>query len=167
MRKMLIVLGLVLLVSGTAMAQDNPKAEIFGGYTYLRLSGGVNCHGGGGSVAVNANKWIGFVGEVGVCRVSSLGFHAVSYQFGPKLTYRENDRVTPFAQVLFGGVHVAGGGVSQNGFEMTAGGGFDVKVARSFAIRLVDVGYVLTRVGGVRQNNVRIAAGIVIRLGSK
>ena len=40
MRKFLIAIIAVLAVSFTAMAQDTPKAEVFGGYQYLRFNPG-------------------------------------------------------------------------------------------------------------------------------
>jgi len=40
MRKLFILVGLILLVAGSAAAQDYPKAEIFGGYQFIRFNPG-------------------------------------------------------------------------------------------------------------------------------
>jgi hypothetical protein len=50
---------------------------------------------------------------------------------------------------------------------MALGGGADYKLAGPFAIRLIQVEYLYTHFGGVRQNNARIEAGIVYRWGGR
>jgi hypothetical protein len=79
--------------------------------------------------------------------------------------------VTPFVQVLFGGVATSSG-IEQIGwqshFAMTAGGGIDLKVSKHFSIRPVQAEYFLTRIpDGLnnRQNNFRYSAGVVFRFG--
>jgi opacity protein-like surface antigen len=174
MRKMLIVIGLVLLVGSAAMAQDAPKAEVSGGYDYVRISPGgglpgLNCHGGGGTLTVYPNTRFGLTADIAACRVSVSGtsFHAVNYVFGPKIAFRSSSRATPFVEALFGGVHLSGGGSSANGFSMAIGGGLDVKATDHVSIRIAQGDYVMTRISGVRTNNFRFAAGIVFRIGNK
>ncbi len=100
----LLILGVdILFIAAPAMAQETPKAEIFGGYQYLRLNpGGSNCQGGGGSVAGNLNNWFGVVGDFGACKVTGLpsgvSAHAINYLFGPKATYRSYGSLTPFGR---------------------------------------------------------------------
>src|SRR6266849_11100827 len=98
MRKLSILGGLILFAAVPAVAQDNPKGEVAGNYTYIRLDSGgsgnnLNCHGGGGSVAGNLNSYFGVVGEFAGCKVTGLpagspGVTAFTYLFGPRLTYR-------------------------------------------------------------------------------
>src|SRR5262249_36183347 len=172
------------------------KVEPFLGYSYLRTNPGspirgINLNGGSGSIAFNVNRWFGIVGDVGGYKLSHLTVAGsptmsadgtlFSYLFGPRLSSR-HDRVTPFVQALFGGMHrgdVTAGGVrvagSQDAFAMTAGGGLDLKVHRSVAIRLIQAEYLLTRfkdpasTTGARatQNNARISTGIVFGLGTR
>ena len=179
MRKLFILVGLILMVAGSAAAQDYPKAEIFGGYQYIRLNPGggatgSNCQGGAGSVAGNLNHWFGVVGDFGACKVTGLpsgtSAHLVNYLFGPKLTYRSHGRLSPFAQVLFGGEHVGGsasgfGSASDSSFAMAFGGGADYEMTNHVAIRLIQAEYLYTKFGGTHQNNGRISAGIVYRWG--
>jgi hypothetical protein len=50
---------------------------------------------------------------------------------------------------------------------MIAGGGFDVRIARHVAIRPIEADYLLTRLpNGVNgaQNNLRLSAGLVLRI---
>ena len=80
---------------------------------------------------------------------SGLDFTLSTYLFGPRISYRHWNRVTPFGEVLFGVERVststATANRSDNGFAMTAGGGFDVKLANHFSVRPVKVDYLLTR----------------------
>lgn len=50
---------------------------------------------------------------------------------------------------------------------MAFGGGFDVKASPQLAIRLIQADYALTRFSSTTQNNIRISAGIVFRLGGR
>jgi opacity protein-like surface antigen len=201
MRKIVLLCGLVLGLSLSATAQDLPRIDVFGGYSYVRVNfpGGssgatfpgdthINLNGGSGSAALYLGNRLGVVADIGgykfsTVTVSGRDFNAegnvISYLFGPRIRLG-GEKITPFAQVLFGGAHA--GDItssssppcptsaactltkSQNAFAMTAGGGVDVKVARHFSIR-GQAEYLLTKfTDGVndRQNNVRISAGIVI-----
>jgi hypothetical protein len=90
------------------------------------------------------------------------------YLFGPRANLRRG-RVTPFAQVLFGGILASnriGNLGSENNFAMAAGGGIDLRVSRHFSIRPLQAEYFLTKIpDGLndRQNNFRLSAGIVFR----
>src|SRR5574337_1690531 len=110
---------IVLGASPAAPAQDTPKVEVFGGYSFMRANVVVNgltfnLHGGSGSVAYNLNNWFGLVGDVGAYHQGSVtgnGFSltVVSYMFGPRISLRwhkpDHAPITPFAQVLLGGGH--------------------------------------------------------------
>jgi hypothetical protein len=141
MRKFVCLMGLLLLASLNAAAQDNSKVDVFGGYSYLRytpVSGTsvTNFNGGVGSISYNMNGWIGVVGEVagyhnGSVNGSIVSANVVTYLFGPKV-FVNAGKVTPFAQVLFGGAHASasdsGASASENAFAATLGGGLDWNV---------------------------------------
>jgi opacity protein-like surface antigen len=179
MRKLFILVAVILATAGSAVAQDFPKAEIFGGYQYIRVNPGggsaaSNCQGGAGSVAGNLNHWFGVVGDFGACKVTGLpsgtSAHLVNYLFGPKLTYRSRGKLSPFAQVLFGGERISGSAsgfasTSDSSFAMAFGGGADYEMTNHVAIRLIQAEYLYTKFGGTHQNNARISAGIVYRWG--
>jgi hypothetical protein len=164
--------------------QETPQAELYGGYNYVHFSvkanvvgfpasATFNANGGSGQLEINANRWLGIVGDLGgyyVAPPSQAG--ALSYLFGPRLNLRKK-RITPFAQALFGGT-VATGGIgqvgAQNAFATTAGGGLDIRVSNLVAIRPVQAEYFMTKFAdglNNRQNNFRFGAGIVFRLGQK
>ena len=189
MRKLSFLGGLILLAAVPAMAQDNPKGEIAGNYTYIRIktgtsAGDFNCHGGGGSAAYNANSYLGIVGEFAGCKVTGLpsgspGVTAFTYLFGPRLTYRGSGGFEPFGEALFGGTRLStssgggfGGSGSQNAFSFAIGGGADYKLTKSVAIRLAQFDYLYTKFNegtGLpqHQNNLRLQAGIVFRFGGR
>jgi hypothetical protein len=119
------------------------------------------------SFAVNPKPWLGIVGDIGgYHEAAPQGFpsgNLVSYLFGPRVSFRRDSRITPFAQVLFGGAYDTTSG--QTALAMTAGGGFDLKIAPHVAIRLGQGEYFMTRFGGSTQNNVRISTGLVFQFG--
>ena len=181
-----------------------PRLELFLGYSYVRavpaLADGnrlVWLNGGSTSVAFNMNRYLGLVGDFGAYTNSQMRFTGaytstldvdnpniavLSYLFGPRLSFRQHDRFTPFAQALFGGVHanrVTLKGCTtnctllpaQDSFAMTAGGGLDLRVHRHIAIRLIQAEYLMTRFPSYTtgsagtQNDMRLSAGVVFRFG--
>jgi outer membrane protein OmpA-like peptidoglycan-associated protein/opacity protein-like surface antigen len=203
------VLGALLMPAFMASAQDaqglktgTPKVELFVGYSYLRAvpapSDGnrlVWLNGGSTSIAYNFNRHLGLVGDFGGFDDSQLQLTgtgtvpdssgtAYTYLFGPRLSFRNYSRITPFVQVLAGGIHASdvtlssgctGAGCTplpaENSFAMTAGGGLDFNMNRHFAIRLIQAEYLLTRFknpttgASASQNDMRLSSGIVFRFG--
>lgn len=120
MKKHSIVFACLLLFAIHMAAQDVPKAEIYGGYTYTRFnaSSPVNAfsaNGGQGSFQYNFNHLIGLVGELGGSHNGSLtvdgsptlhpdqtGF---TYLFGPRFFINKGGVVSPFFEFFGGGVH--------------------------------------------------------------
>jgi hypothetical protein len=181
-----------------------PRVELFLGYSYLHAVPGLAAgnrlvwlNGGSSSIAYNFNRYLGIVADVGAMTNSEVRFtgaytstvdvnnsnvNAFTYLFGPRLSFRKYNRVTPFAQVLFGGAHAnevtltpctSGCTLlpSQSTFAVTAGGGLDIKVHRHFAIRVIQAEYLMTNFDNLTtgksatQNDMRLSSGIVFRLG--
>ena len=176
MRKSFWVLALLAILAFTLPAraqEETPKVELYAGYDYVRLTSGAtsfNFNGGSGQFDYNVNHWLGAVGELGGY-YTSKDYRAgiISYQFGPRINLRGHGRVTPFAQVLFGGARSID--ISpENTFAMTAGGGVEFKISEHFAIRPVQAEYFLTKFtdgASNRQNNFRYGAGIAFRFGAR
>jgi opacity protein-like surface antigen len=180
MRKLLILGALTFLIVAPAKAQDYPKGEVAGVYSYVRFNpggglSGFNCHGGGGSVAGNLNSWFGVAGEFSGCKITGLPSGAsastYTYVFGPRITYRTTGKLEPFGEVLLGGSHAtaSGGGFSGSGnaFAVALGGGVDYKMTQHVAIRLIQADYLMNRSNGSTENDVRVQAGIVYRFGGR
>jgi outer membrane protein OmpA-like peptidoglycan-associated protein len=187
-----------------------PKVELFMGYSYWRdISKGtenriVALHGGSTSLAYNLNSHVGLVFDLGGFRDDSLKFNSPGAGFspsrvvdsggnvftflvGPRISFRNHDRLTPFLQVLGGAarageVTVNGCTTSflacqplpeETGFALTAGGGLDLRLNHRIALRLFQAEYLVTRFQDPTsstgengwQSNVRLSAGIVFLFG--
>jgi outer membrane immunogenic protein len=100
----------------------------------------------------------------------------VSYLFGPRYTLVTRSKLTPFAQLLAGGVHgfdgmFPGPGLyisNPDAFAFAAGGGFNLRLSRRLALRLVQADYFQTQLPNDennRQNHLRISGGLTFRFG--
>jgi hypothetical protein len=174
MQKLLSLLVFVSLLSFPLMAQDYPKAEIFGGYQYLHLGGSgtdVNANGWNASLTGNFNKNLGVTGDFSGSykTISGVSAKIYSYTGGPVVNLNSGGKINPFVHALFGGAHLSAslsgaGSGSENGFTMMFGGGADVKVSKPLAIRLFQVDWVYYRFSGQSEShNVRVSTGIVFR----
>jgi len=79
--------------------------------------------------------------------------------------------MVPFAHCLLGAVRGSTDylNISEPAWQFTvvAGGGIDVKLTHSVALRLIQADYVMTRFSSASQDNIRLSAGIVLRFGRK
>lgn len=179
MRKLFILFGFALFATSIAQAQETRGMEVSGQYQYVRINPGqgapsINCQGAGGTFAANVNRWVGIVGDVGYCKLTGqaagVSAHDINYLFGPRFSYRNYGRFTPYAQVLFGGERATAsatgiGSASSNAFAMTFGGGADFRLSRHLAFRAIQLEYLYTHFGGAKQNNLRLQTGLVYRFG--
>jgi len=159
MRKILLGVFLVLLMPLAALAQDEyPRAEVFGGYSFFRANpDDLNLHGWNASVAGNITNWFGvegsFSGHYGSPRVFgfSVPFVDVSshtFMAGPKLTYR-SERAAPFAHFLIGAARASTGAygvsITDSALATAIGGGIDINLNDTIAIRAIQADYLMTR----------------------
>ncbi len=182
-----LLLALFAAAPPVKAQEQAPKLEVYGGYYYARFnvnanvpgiapSATYNGNGGGGQLEYNANRWLGVVGDLSGFYATSSGSGAFAgaaftYLLGPRVNFRRG-KVTPFAQALFGGVWTTDGIAKslgpENNFAMTAGGGVDFKLSRHVSVRPIQAEYFMTKIpDGLnnRQDNLRLGAGIVFRLG--
>jgi opacity protein-like surface antigen len=181
MKRLFYITCLILFLFASALAQETPKAEVFGGYSWA----GGNFHGWDTSVTGNVNKWFGltanFSGHYGSEQNGIVleKEQAHSFLFGPRFAIRKSKRVTPFVYALFGGVRfkdrltisLPSGplsvSVSDTGFNMALGGGLDVRVNDHLAIRAFQIDYLRPNFFGEAHNRGRLAFGVVFRFGKK
>ncbi len=116
--------------------------------------------------------------------LGNVNGNVFTYMFGPQIK-KHSGVFQPFAEALFGAAHtnlygnicklqtgcISGSG-DNNGFAMALGGGIDLQVAKHFAIRPVEVDYLLTRFTAnhdtsytANQNNFRYFGGLEFLLG--
>ena len=163
MQKLINAAIFLVLTVVMGHGQETPIAELAIGYSNIQVKNSdTTANGGNGSVAFNVNRWLGVVGDFGLYHsaVVGSGLAAGSYAFGPRVSYRHSGVITPFAQVVFGGLRYA-----NNGLTFGAGGGIDLAPGREslFALR-PQVDYVRFRANGSWINTARIGIGLVFRI---
>ncbi len=120
MKKSITVIGTLVLFALVASATDFPKYEAYLGFTYVRANqfnqntglgqtiGGFDMNGGSFQFIYNFNKWFSGVADVGAVAKQNVGIinaddTTTFYLFGPRVSYRNHSRFTPYAQIVFGG----------------------------------------------------------------
>lgn len=182
MKKHLLIVFAFLLLAAGSYAQNTPRADVALGYSYLHVNSnggvsGINSNGFSGSLAYNFSGLLGVVADFGVYRgsVSGAGVTAASYMFGPRFSFRSNDKVTPFVEALLGGGHVNSVTIGNttvyrglNAFAFGFGGGADIGIARNGMIALrPQFDYIgLTNVIGTT-NTERISVSVVFHIGRR
>jgi hypothetical protein len=156
-----------------------PRLEVFGGLSYLNagtsgLTSRQNVVGFEGSVAVNLKTWIGGEANFGgyyktlnILNVGTFAFHDYMAMAGPRVNVHK-----AFFHALVGIDHLSGvtnfysvATSYNNVLAGAAGGGVQWNVARKLALR-TSADYVMSRFGGVMQNNFRLTLGVVFEAGS-
>jgi opacity protein-like surface antigen len=179
MQKVISVLALLLALPLLAQAQEAPRIEAFGGYSYLRLdqdtnavtTGDQDLNGFTTNFTYNLNSVLGITADISGNFSNSLSSTTNTnsqdtyyFLFGPKFAFRGNERFTPFAHVLLGFVRqdisaasqaaTASNSTNQKQFAMAIGGGLDVNLTEKIAFRPVQADLILTR---LNTNNVATA----------
>jgi len=164
-----------LAISTATHAQSASAADVTLGFSSVWVGKGYTffLNGGGGSAALYANQWIGFVGDFGVHHADpGVSLTTETYMFGPRFSYRRRTRFVPFGQVLVGGLHASavttGFTAAANAFAFGAGGGADVSPDRGgrFALH-PQLEYLGFRARGETTGVIRISIGVVFRFGGK
>ena len=184
-----LVMAMVLLAS-MALAQETPRAEIFGGYSWMKPGGpdatGLNpsmAQGWGAGATLFVNRILGISVDTGA--EYERYFHIITFEVGPQFKFR-GEKAEPFLEVLWVGLHrlslqhLTNGAfprgadyTGDNGDGLTFGGGIDIPVKRHLAIRLGRLDYMygrhnFTTPGNQKVtpfNGVRFESGLVVRLG--
>jgi hypothetical protein len=179
MRKALIFLAL-LIPPVSALAQQTPKVELFGGYSNLtpnidvnNFSNNFNLSGFNVSLTENLNSWFGGVLDLSTHFGTEAAFktNMQSVMYGPVFAYRKHPRIVPFvhgmAGVVRGGPGYLGISKAEPEFGMIGGGGVDLMISSRVSLRLVQADYLMTRFSSTHQDNIRLSAGIVFRFGKR
>jgi hypothetical protein len=163
-----------------------PRLEVSGGLSYLNagtnaLTSRQNVVGFEGSVAVHLNTWIageanfsGYYKNLSIVPTGTFAFHDYKVMGGPRFNIRKAffhalvgmDHL-PCSAIFYypGATSCAAAGYSNNALAGAAGGGVQWNVARHLALR-ASADYVMSRFGGVMQNNFRVTLGIVYEAGT-
>jgi hypothetical protein len=164
---------LIMFGSLQSAAQDIPRVEVFGGYSYLRFdsrsfgfASGSNLNGYNLAPAFNIFHGFGVVGELS----GQYGphFNLRDIAVGPQILYPRNNLIF-FAHVMYGDArtHVSvGNGEGNTARVIVAGAGADLNVSPRFAVRVLQVDYLRTSLFHGTQNNLRISTGLVYHWGA-
>ncbi len=173
----------VCMMGALAAAQQTlqPKAEVYGGYSWLNPNGYVDW----GKVPSIANGWDGSgtfylpsARNLGIVLDGSghynstysnvgLGMLGVQYKF-------RNDQFSPFVRVMVGSAHIEPAGLnSEWRLAVAAGGGFDLTLTNLISLRIAQADWVYTSYNPGLYNNhtsswnmARLSAGVVFNLGN-
>ena len=215
MRKLIPAVFLLFCCS-VAHTQNKPEWEIFGGYSFVRVSFGTlsvgsvptsnvislhqNGNGWHGQLVQNVNSWVGgvidFSGFYANPTIDLTPFltneqfrtnlSAYSFLAGPRFAHRGPGPFSLFGEPMIGLVHdrfnvaslatispgleaVLGLPFHETKWAYSLGGGIDLRVRPNLAVRLVEAEWIRTHFPETLskdfQNNVRVSAGIVLRVG--
>jgi opacity protein-like surface antigen/outer membrane protein OmpA-like peptidoglycan-associated protein len=202
MKRCISVFGAAAVLVSVAAAQDWPRYETSLEYTFTRFSpatnaSSINANGGSAQFAYNFNRWFSGVIDLGAVHNGRvLDSTMANYLAGPRISFNKGSRITPYFQVLVGGVYATSStqasitaigldaGVlpagttiratrQETAFGMTAGGGLDIKMSKHVSFRPIQVEYFLTRLENLRafndnsQNNLRYSAGLNFTFGGE
>ena len=173
LRMLAVLLLLAACAAGPAGAQDEPRVQVFGGYSYTRFdsrsfgfsdSSGLN--GYNFSPAFNLIRGFGVAAELSGQYGSKLNFRDLAV--GPQFLYPRGKTLF-FAHVLIGSARSfvrVGAGERDTERAVALGGGMDLNLTSRFAVRVFQVDYLHTTLFDEKQNNLRFSTGIVYHWGT-
>jgi hypothetical protein len=179
-----IALAFALCMLGTFAAAQvtlQPRAEVFGGYSWYHPNGYVDW----GKVPDIAHGWNASstfyfpnVRNLGVV-IDGSGHYNSTYSnvgFGlAGLQYKfRNDQFSPFIRILAGASHISPAGLNSEWRAVVGGGGgFDLTLTNFINIRIAQADYLYTTYNpqaftghSSTWNSVRLSAGVVFNLGN-
>jgi hypothetical protein len=163
-----LIFGLFSLAAFAA-EKDYPKVEIFGGFQYSHLEGGINANGFNFGATGNFNRSVGITADFGssFSTQNGVSVHNYTYTFGPQLALRTHRAYTPFVHALIGGDHASasfGGATGTgNGLAVLAGGGVDFNFNPYLAFRGGADWMLFHNNAGTSSKNFRLPIGVVFR----
>lgn len=183
MKKIIALSAAVLSFALVAAATDFPSSQLYLGYNFTRFYPDsayvpdLNANGGLAQFTYNFDKWIGATLDIGAVTKGTINqtpwdTTAATITLGPRFTYHNHSRFTPYVEALFGGgffststelgtyvvppvatPHFEPPGTafstrivaSKSGFTMFVGGGLDIKISKHMSFRPFGVDYYLAR----------------------
>ena len=165
MKRLIVALFVVCMFSQVSLwAADEPKAEVFGGFSALTLNPTAGTRvtplGWQGSVAGSVNNMVSLVADFGGQYKNST--HAYEYLGGVQVSSRA-DKMSFFGHALFGAA-TGGSSTAANttGFMMGYGGGIDLKAGDKVAVRAIQFDWLPSKDNGAWETNqLRFGFGLV------
>lgn len=168
----LVLVLVASLVPLSSAAQEAPRAEVFGGYSWAR-DGGADLNGWNASVTLNLREWLGISTEISGLYASLGNTDRSRYSVlaGPRVSLRWG-RFAPFAYAFAGAFHTRSHleflSVSITEGEtdpgMALGGGLGVHLSERWSGE-VKADAALVRSRGRTDSTPRLSGGLVLRVG--
>ena len=184
MKRIVFCFLLLIVFSTYTKAQDLSVVDVFGGYSYQRvtpdfLAEGANGNGWHTNLTANLKQMGGFLGLVAdfsghYGKSAGVKVSMRAALFGVRVAAR-GEKLTWYVQSMYGFANLHGDGDifgpeigrSDSSFAfMPGGGGLDVKLSDNIAFRVFELDVIHTNFGrGGGQLRPRLSTGIVFRLG--
>jgi hypothetical protein len=167
------LLLLTIGFAGSSVAQEMPRVQVFGGYSYTRYDtpsfGFADTTGLNGytfAPAYNLIRGFGVMAELSGQYKTGANLRDIAV--GPQFLYARGNMLFS-AHVLFGEARSlvqVGGPQEDSSRVVTGGGGMDYNISSRFAVRAFQVDYVHTNLFNTTQGNLRFSTGLVYRWGT-
>ncbi|MEJ7811743.1 MAG: outer membrane beta-barrel protein [Gemmatimonadaceae bacterium] len=181
----LLVTMNVTVLAAPAWAQGLPGAELFAGYSYLRIDAGADpgglfsgetrgLHGAEASLTVRLGGPVGlrlgasYHHKAVAVSVGEIALTAYEYLAGLQLAPARVRSVKPFVYAMAGIAkleiesELLGVDQYETGLAGAVGGGIDIRLGSRIDLRLLEIDYNQTRLFDGKQHNYRAAAGLVL-----
>jgi hypothetical protein len=176
MRSRLVFYTLLALAMTVPAQGQRSKADLFAGYSYLRLDSAslglphqssLNGWAATGT-AYFYRPWLGAVADFSgnYAKNYGLAFNAYNFLAGPELAYRRHAN-SLFIRGLVGAARHSISGRSDTGFEYGGGAGLDIGLRPHLVVRAFQADFLKVRTFSVYQKNIRVSTGLVWRWGGK
>lgn len=177
-------LALLLFMGALSLrAQQLDLAVTYTAQRSLKATTDQNFWMRGGSIELGANVWKGWgvaadltgtqAGSIGT---SGIPLSLVTTTFGPRYRWRAPHKLSLYGEALVGEANgfrslfpaANGAQTGANSLALQLGGGLDYRLHNRYAVRLLDAGWVRTRLPNATnnvQNTLRLGAGLVVNFG--
>jgi opacity protein-like surface antigen len=170
MKRLVLPAVLLVILAPAARAQDVPKFDVYGGYSYMSITSAGNGNtlsADGWEVAgtFNLSHWLGITLD-GNGTYCCSGQYLYTIMAGPQFAFRKEKQVY-FLHALFGTADAKGLSETGDDFTWAAGGGIDWMIKPGWSIRAPQVDYINTHFLSGSQSDWRISVGIVFHFGKQ
>ena len=166
------VLFAVFLSAGSALAQDSPRAQLFGGYGFLSFNSQpfgftdrTSLHGFTIAPSYNLTHEFGITAQLSGQYGSQLSVRNLTV--GPQVLFTRGNMLF-FGHLLIGKGRTfvkVGNGAGDSARALELGGGIDWGISSRFSVRVAQADFVHNSFFDGSQSSVRISTGLVYHLG--
>ena len=178
-----LFVGALLFGASSLGAQQLDVAVTYAAQRSLKASTNQNFWMSGGSIELGMNMWKGWglaadltgthTGSIGT---SGIPLSLVTTTFGPRYRWHAQRKLSLYGQALVGEANgfrslfpaTTGAQTDANSLALQLGGGLDYRLHGSYALRLLDAGWLRTQLPNATdnvQNTLRLGAGLVVNFG--